>query len=748
MVDRKILSLFTLIGIFMLSTSLFLYEILITRLFSTMLFQHLVFFTISLAILGIGIGGFIVYKSKIKISYEKLSLLLGLSYIGIIITIYKLPYIGIAILYALVSSIPFVIGGMILSLVFLKNKGISNKLYFADLLGSTLGSILIIPLMNNFGFMKTTFIIGSFALVSSLSFVARTKYRKIKVAGIVSLAAITLLLFQGSLIKELEDNFTAYYTSPNTLINHIREQGNPDAKVPYTNWDSISRTDVVEKSEDVKVIITDGGASAPMLKFDGDLEKVTHLKNEIEFLPFSIGDNENTLLIGPGGGKDILFALLGGSKNIDAVEINPATIEAATRFKDFNGDIYNYKGVNTYIDDGRNFIEEIDKEYNNIYMAMVMTNTVNNSGLSMSENYIYTKEAYKTYFNHLKDDGYLSFMFHGASDMLKGVNTGIEVLLDMGIKREEIPNHFAIVNSLTVDMSEEYKDSIDMPVVVFKKQPFSTKEIENISNKANEQKRVIINIPEIKYMDLYKNYSEGAIELKDIYKYMPFNIIPPTDDRPFFFDDNKAAPLNLIGLFLILLLFIRSIYKKIKGSHIYDSALYFGTIGIGFMLIEIPLIQKSSLFLGNPTKSFSYVLFSLLLSCGIGSFFSNKKVFDIKIKNRQIIFLLIPIMIILLQISLPFLIGRFRGIEDSYKLLMLTCLLFPLGFFLGMAFPKGISKLNLNKQEQHIPLMWGINGVMSVMGSVLALIISMKFGFNAASLLGGLMYLSIFIFKY
>lgn len=265
---------------------------------------------------------------------------------------------------------------------------------------------------------------------------------------------------------------------------------------------------------------------------------------------------------------------------------------------------------------------------------------------------------------------------------------------------------------------------------------------------ANEQNRIILNMPQVKYMELYENYSLGKVELNDIYRYMTFNVKPSTDNKPFFFDTNKFVPLDLLMLLLLLSSIVNFIYQNLKRSQVYQSSIYFGLIGVGFMLIEIPIIQKSLLFLGNPTKSFSYVLFSLLLSCGIGSYLSNRKIFDFKIKDRKIIFLVIPILILLLQISFPILFDRFRGIGEIYKLLMITGLLFPLGFFLGMAFPKGISSLALNNQEQHISLIWGVNGVMSVMGSVLATIVSMKLGFNAANLLGGLMYLSIFIFKY
>ncbi|WP_425449376.1 hypothetical protein [Dethiothermospora halolimnae] len=736
-----------LISIFLVSTSLFIYEILITRMLSSILQYHFVFLTTSLAILGIGIGGLIVYKIKKNYSYSGLTLVLSLSYLICILLIYKMPFVNFFGFYSVLSSIPFIIGGMILSLVFSKHNKISNKLYFADLLGSTLGSILLIPLMDNLGFMATVFFIGSMGLLSTLLFsIWEGINKKTYIYGIVFFI-LSILLVERSFLLGIEKNFVSYFTSPITSLAYTKEHIDENVNISYTQWNSVARTDVLEMNSDHKTIITDGGASAPMIKFNGDLKSVEHLKKEINYLPFSIGNNKETLIIGSGGGKDILLALLGKSKNIDGVEINSSTVDAVKHFKEYNGDIYNYKGVNNFVDDGRNFIEKTNKKYNNIYLSMVMTNTANNGGLSLSENYIYTKEAVREYFDHLEDDGYLSFMFHGAQDMTRGINTAIEVLLERGIKKEELTNYFVAINNITNSMGEKHRSRISMPVVIFKKVPFKNQELDSIYREIMKQDRVIMNFPGLMSIGIYEALSENTIGLEELYNKIPFNSKPAIDDKPFFYDFEKGIPDSLKGLlitvFVVTIILFAYIIKK---KSVLKPSIYFGLIGAGFMLIEIPLIQKSILFLGNPSRSFSYILFSLLLSCGIGSYLSSKKIFKTSIKDRRVIFIIIPLISAILLILLPNVINTFVDVRDIYKLAILTVLLFPLGFFMGMAFPQGIAKLS-GKDETYIPLMWGVNGVMSVTGSVIALAISMILGFTAAIVVGIIMYILIFLFK-
>ncbi|WP_427340045.1 hypothetical protein [Caloranaerobacter sp. DY30410] len=737
-----------LLAIFFLSISLFVYEMLITRLFSTILFYHFVFLTISLAILGLCFGGLIIYKTRKKYSLEKLALTLAFSFFISIIIIYKLPYMKIYLIYSLITSIPFVIGGMILSLVFLKYSSISNKLYFADLLGSTLGSVIIIPLMDNLSFMRTLFVIIIFSILSGVLFSIKFGTKKMKYILISFLILTSTLLIQKNFLLELEKNFTSYLTSPITVIEHIRQNSNEEVNIVFSSWDSISRTDVIENNDREKIIITDGGASAPMIRFNGNLDDVSYLKEEINYLPFTIGNNEDTLLIGSGGGKDVLLAILGGSKNIDAVEINSSVVDTVNAYKDFNGDIYNYEGVNLFVEDGRSFIEKTNKKYNNIYLSMVMSKAVGYGGLSLTENFLYTKEAFKTYFDHLKDNGYLSFMFHSTFDMVRGINTGIETLLDAGVNQKDILKHFIVINNITNTMAEKYGNRISMPIVIFKKKPFTTEEIENIYNAAVKQDRIIINMPGIKYMDLYNKLVLGKSTLEEMYDKLYFNAKPTTDNKPFFYDFKKGIPNILQTLIILISIIIVLLYRtSIRNIRNLRLLFYFSTIGIGFMLIEISLIQKSILFLGNPIRAFSYTIFSLLLSCGIGSYFSNKKIFKTTIKHRDIVFVFIPILIMFLLIALPIITKLYKDFKEIYKLIILTITLFPLGFFMGMAFPKGILRLKEKGQKEYIPLMLGVNGIMSVMGSVLSLIISMNFGFTITMLFGALMYLTIFIFK-
>ncbi|MTI48540.1 hypothetical protein [Sporosalibacterium faouarense] len=745
--DRN-MTLIKLLGIFLLSTSLFVYEVLVTRLFSTILYYHFVFLTVSIAILGIGFGGIIIYKFKRNYSISLLSLILSLTYIICILIIYKLPFLDSFLFYAFLSSIPFVIGGAILSLLFLDGGSESNKLYFADLIGSTFGSILIIPMMDRLGFMVSVFVVSLIALIAAFLFASLKQEKKSKTVISFLVVIVLMLIVQKNYLNELERNFTSYITSTVTTIEHLRNE-NKDVDIVYSKWDSISRTDVIEEENNIKTVITDGGASAPMIQFDGNIESIEYLKDRVNYLPFALGDNQDVLLIGPGGGKDVLLALLGGSKNIDAVEINPSTIEAVKEFSEYNGDVYNLEGVNLVIDDGRSFVETTEKKYNNIYLGMVMTNAVSNGGMGLSENYIYTKEAYKAYFNHLKKDGYLSLMLHSANDTLRAINTGIEVLEEMGIARGEVKKHFVVINSMTNDMSEEHKKTISMPVLIFKKEPFTNEEIESIFIEINNQNRVIVNLPDIKYTDIYDAYSKGDIELNDLYEQFPVNIKPTIDDKPFFYDTSKGIP-DVIKALLIGVAFIIAIggYWAIsRNRQITKSIIYFSLIGFGFMLIEIPLIQKSILFLGNPTRAFSYILFALLLSCGIGSYFSNKRIVNISIRGRQIIFILIPALTIVFQFILSTLINDLSSLDQVGKFIVLTAILFPLGFFMGMAFPKGIKKLNDSGFDNHIPLIWGVNGVMSVAGSAVALALSMTIGFTFTIIFGGLMYLAIFAFK-
>lgn len=732
-----------LCGVFLLTLSLFSYQFLLTRLFSTLLSYHFVFIVVSLAIMGTGMGGIITYRYKIKASPGRLNLTLAVLYLAVISFIYFLPFKLPVFFYPLIASIPFIVGGMTISRVFYNYGYISSVLYFADLAGAAAGSILIINFFNRFGFMNSVVMITAMASISAA--ILSVNKRKCFFSSIILLLIILLMPLTG-ITKILERNFVAYFTSPYSVTRYFDNEVNVKDRIEYTTWDAISRTDVIDRGdENEKTIITDGGAAAPMVKFDGDLKKVEYLKKESRFIPFSFGSNRSSLLIGSGGGKDILFALLGGSTDIDAVEINSSIINAVKAYKDFNGDIYNTEGVALHVQDGRMFVEETDKKYDNIYLSMVMTSSIKSNSLMLAENYIYTVEAFKAYFSRLKDNGKLSFMLHNKYDLFKALNTGIEALLEQGVDRKKITKHFVIINDMEHGHHSGDSIKISMPVLVFKREPFTESELNKLNRTVLEQGRKYIHLPGVLEIGEYKSVKSGEYDLDTLIKKMSFNAKPVNDESPFFYNFDKSVP-SILSAIIILASTAIILFVKLHGFRLRDNKiLYFLFLGIAYMLVEIPLLHRMTQYFGSPSTAFSVIIPVLLASSGIGSLFSGNK--TLEKYGMYVPTLVSGIAIIALIAALKLFMFYPASGNFFTKVLFTVIAVFPAGFFMGMPFPYGMTLVKSGKFEKAIPLVWSVNGLASVLGSALATVVSMKLGFSTALLLGSMIYLGLFFTK-
>lgn len=742
-----------LVTMFLTGFSLFLYEVLLTRLFSVILSFNLVFLVVSFAILGSGIGGIWTHKKLKENENITKQYLLSKYSIGIPISIllgislmYFLPFIPVYTVYAFIGAIPFVFGGIVISSIFMENRENSHNLYLMDLVGSGLGSLGFIPLMNEMGFVSSVIIICIITIFSSaLLYIYCNEKRKIYMAfiGILVLGA---LVFQGNMIKEVEKNFRSYYSSPNTTINYLKDTAEKPLGISFSKWDAIAKTDVLETLNDKeKLIVTDGGATAPIVQFNGDLNSVEHMKESVNYIPFAFGKNDKSLVIGSGGGKDVLFALLGGSKEVHAVEINPSTIRAANYFKDYSGDIYNRPGVELHIQDGRNYVDKINEKYNNIYLSMVMTNAVENTMYSLAENYIYTTEAFSLYLDRLEENGKLSFMMHGSVDLLKIVNTGISVLLDKGVPQEEVTDYFVIVNGKDLRKESSHNSKVSMPLVIFKKEPFKESEIDTIKTMVKSQYREMLHYPGNEE-PMLKLLKDKKISFEVMIDKINFNAKPITDNSPFFYNYSKFLPKEIqFVLFGTLLVFGIIRRKYIQTRDQLESSHYFMGLGIAFMLVEIPIIQKMILYFGNPSLAFSIILFSILLTTGIGSGLSGTELVKRFTNNSPVYLLLVAISVFLFQFNIERIMKLTVDSSFNMKILVSFITIAPMGLLMGIPFATGIRKLNESKKEDLIPLMWGVNGLFSVLGSALAVIISMKFGFNMTIYLGATIYLILFL---
>ncbi len=731
------------IGVFFTGLTLFMYEITLTRLFSTLMWYHFVFIAISLAMLGWAVGGVYAFKwldsqknpapetlaSKKAVILAALSVTLWIT----ILFLYKIPYNRTLILaYIALSALPFIFGGYYLSLIFKEKAKKSNTLYFADLLGSALGSVLVIYLLDNYSLIRIGTVLALIPLMIA-AFNLATKRIYINLSTVTVAALLILTFSNGGFLDNWAQDFGAYQGNPKLLGILFKEK----PRIVFTSWNSLARTDVLEESgRKNKILLMDGGSASEIIPFNGDLKSIEHLKNNVGYFPFAYKQNNSALLIGPGGGEDILYAHLGGVHNITAVEINPGSVEAARKFKDFNGNIYGLEGTSIYVQDGRSFITKDKNKYDVIFLSKVMTQSSETLGYALSENYIYTKEAFKAYFDHLNPGGTLALVLHDQNDFKKATTTLIKVLEERGIPREQASKYIAAVNSNSVNGEKHNhgKKQMMFPLLVVKTTPFTKDESQKIMSLAQQSEQQVISLP----------YVNDRLD----------SVVPPenmqknylvTDNYPFFYKVGRTAPPALILLLLVVLFSGYNIIKPLLTSE--DSSVnyfrnYFAYLGLAFMLVEITLIQKLILLFGHPTLTFSAVIAILLFTAGLGSSFS-------KFLGKRIPLKVIGITIfsysVLLYFTLPWFISIFQGAETTVKILATFSLLLPQGLLMGVPFPAGLSLVEIEKKENYIPVFWAINGWMSVVGSILALVLAMSFGYNVTLLTGALIYL---IFAY
>ena len=756
-----------LLSIFFISISLIIYQVVLTRLYSTIFSYHYVFLITSLAILGLGIGSILVYKLRktvhediivtkgIELSERQESIrkqiytgsfILAVSYIAVFALNYLLPFVSSVLVYIVLGTIPFIIGGYLFSILFTEFSGISGKLYSADLLGSGAGSLAVIFLLNNAGMFRTIMFICVVALIPAL--ILQAVKIKIRVAGyILFLILIIAFLLPGQYITSIEKNFNGILNNPNKTLGNIKKSGY-FPEIVFSKWNAFSRTDVIKiAGESSEMILTiDGAANAPMYKFNGDIESLEKFKTDIGFIPFAAGDSSKTLLIGPGGGRDVLYALAGGSKDITAVEINTSSIDAVKALGEYNGNIYNRPEVKVYAEDGRSFVRKSKDKYDLIFMSLVMTSTSQGMGYVLSENYIYTVEAMKDYFDHLQDNGKVAFLAHDEKELSKIVATAIQALNKSGIPVKDAPKYIALfANNMT---QEHGGESMHNPVVIIKNKPFSENESKELLEAAQSSGNTSIYLPIVNEQGVLLHIKEAHISMKDYLNGFSSNVTPTTDNSPYFYNFGKGVPLTLklillavtIGSIILFAVF------GVKGN-IIKPTMYFSLLGIGFMMIEVPLIQKFILYLGHPALAFTYVLAALLIGCGLGGYFSNNKLFNRTIAAFYMPPVMVAVINIILLLTLDVIFQSTLALNLPSKIIVASFIVILQGFFMGMPFPRGLKLIGESGKGDIIPVMWGVNGVTSVIGSVLSVILSISIGFTGALIVGAMIYLIISFYK-
>ncbi len=384
--------------------------------------------------------------------------------------------------------------------------------------------------------------------------------------------------------------------------NKIDEK--PSKLLDY-GWNEFGRVDIIGQEEDeVLYAYINSRTPAWMHRFDGDLEKIQlKHKNALVAFPMIIRQPKEVLSIGSGAGYDTLFALSFGADHIDSVEINPLLVKVVQRWKDFSGQIYNNKKVRLFIEEGRNFVRRQSKKYDLIYLSLVQTTISEIYEMALTENYVYTIEAFREYMHHLNPNGMIAIWVHDDGLMARTVLTGLEAFKKEGVDYPNNTEHIAVLTSTNQNKDYSY-------LILISQTPFTLKEEDKIIVPYSRPEW----LPSDQEVKNVQNLREAEILLrKRIDSKEHPDILPVYDNRPFFFNVHGLYPTVLnsltfkvaLGLVFLMGVSFVSGFKPLKNEttkwrKYIGWPAYFAFLGIGFMLIEVTLMQRFLLWLGSP----------------------------------------------------------------------------------------------------------------------------------------------------
>jgi spermidine synthase len=777
-----------LAGMALCSFAALLLELALTRLFSVVLFYHFAFLAISIALLGLGAGGVFAHLRKSQLARFETQALVGrlcsinalivpvvlviVLRIPVSLDISKANFLRLSAIY-IASAVPFFITGLQFSVVFARQATHVSRLYAADLAGGALACLAIVPLLNWLGGPNTVLFTGACIGVAGTVWAVESRARKSAAGRALFLLVLIAANHSGKLLD----------------IVYAKGGFRDSAWVEFARWNAISRVEV-DRQGPGRAIVIDADASTYLMNVDpkhwqGGWEK--NLMSAPPALANVLRPHGEFAIIGPGGGVDVLRAVATGSPNVTGIEINPiiANTIMRGRYADYTYHLYEQPEVHIHVTDGRSFVRNARRQFDVLQMTLVDTWASTSAGaFALSENSLYTVEAFREYFEHLKPDGMIAITrweFQQPREALRVVSVAMQALHELGVA--DTRNNFIVV-------AEGRLDADGIPVVVLaKRTPFTLEEQNLVREDIAAHSRLfsfyVPSDPHTVASGQEEHYPANAnsftqlIQLNDPQRFAahyPYDVSPVTDNAPFFFFTLKPGQIlhpealqrgidwknNLgvavlgmvliISLLAVLAFLVVPLMMRARGQQQRPlRLLYFIAVGLGYILVEIAFIQRFVLFLGHPTYALTVVVFLLLLSSGAGSMVSRRWLPETG--RIWLPLLLITAALVLYVAILPSLLNRLVGLPFAAKLVVCAAVLVPLGLAMGMPFPTGLRALAGSPVPEFpgpggsetggnlVEWAWAMNAASSVLGSVIAIIIAIQFGLNVTLACGAAAYL-------
>jgi hypothetical protein len=775
-------------------------ELALTRVLSVTLWYHFGFLIISTALLGFGTSGVVLalwrnlrQRASLDRSLALSALAFGLLTVICFWLMQHIPFDPFSLLadrrqmyfmplYYIVISVPFFCSGLALALLFTRRTPQINRLYAFDLFGAGAGCAAIAMVMPAFGGSGSVVVAAAIGLLAAAVF-AVDKARKLAGTCVVLGAAAFAL-------ATVADRALPIALSPNKTL--------PPRSPIYTAWNTFSRIDVYEtpsspqtNSPGSRRFVFDAGTAATGMV---DLRPGVRdfLLRNTDDMDYDSGiayvgkERPKILIIGSGAGGQVIDALHFGAREVTAVDINPIINDVVSRrMSDYWGELFNQPEVHLFTEEGRSYVRRSREQYDAIISVHTISNAAIASGaLSLAENYVLTREAFTDYFDHLTPDGVIYFT-RPEQQIPRLFATAREVFAARGIRDSAAhlyayrlppgPQTFQTAGTSRLSFTAGF---------LLKKSAFTPEElrrIEALLGVDRPPRGPNALSPEVLYSPLAT--ATGSIyrtlvtdpDLQAVYRAQDAQIEPATDDRPFFnqhtrwsrinldtfrdlfkqqrqarmaLEDRPVAEVTLIVLLvqtiiiagaLILLPLARFSREGLRAPNRWRFLMYFGSVGLGFIMIEIALLGRFMLFLGQPVYTFAVVLASLLIFTGTGAHFAGRWGSQAYLAVRWMLPLVL-LTLIATAFVMPFLFAATLGLSLSWRVTLAIVLLAPLGIVLGMPFPTGLRIVSAEGSAL-VPWSWGVNGFFTVIGTVFALMIGMAFGYRTVLLLGALCYL-------
>lgn len=764
------------LAIFLLSLSILVLEIAVSRMLSVALLSHYAFVAISLAMFGLGLSGLVVYLLPAHFTAAKLdehlitySWRFGVStalsvavflHIHVVQELSVQGYLTLSLAYA-VLALPFFFGGVCISLLMTHFSGSIGRIYFADLLGASVGCIVVVAAMQVAPAPLVCLLVACLLSVATLAVAAASGPRRMAapaiacgLVGVLLVLGMTTSLFGMRYIKNWVYPYSSYAVwNVFSRISAFPEARNAAQLVPLKE-----HADHYPNAPKTMMLDIDGAAWTPMMNFNGDFGTIQFLRESVLYAAHQLKPGADVLIIGIGGGRDVLAALAFGQKSVLGIEINPLMRHVVDeRYGDYSGRPYSLPKVQVLIDEGRSRLSHLNRTFDVLQLSLIDTFSLNAAGgFVFSENYLYTTEAFREYFQHLSPDGILSLTRY----FVPGYRFEIQRLAGMARTAWEaegvqhVGDHIVILGQ-----------GLNATMLV-KRSAFTAGELRTVDRFARDNNISIVYRPGMRVGGGDASIAE-TLTTPSLAQYLEGNEIsidPATDDRPFFFNflqsrlrrvendsfgflrqwDDALALMHLLiavvttmaVLFFIgpLLLLARRRSSRVTPAVAAPLLLYFACLGYGFMMIEIPLLQRLVLLLGYPVYALAVVLCALLLFSGIGSLLSTRVALHPKTALVRVLSGIV-VLSVAYGYLMPHVITALLALPIGMKIVATLLLLAPIGLVLGMAYPLGITLLR-EFDEGLVPWAWGLNGALSVVASVLAIFIASRVGFTVALLTG------------